>query len=123
MFCVYEGDHLTLLNVYNAFIRVRGSMGLYVFVPRPFSLLGEGGGGAGDKASVSTVFVPSPLPLLREGGGGGGGGAGDEASVSTVFVPRPLSLLGGGGLGTRLGSLLSLFQGPSLSLGGGWGRG
>ena len=29
MFCVYEGDHLTLLNVYNAFIRVRGSMGLY----------------------------------------------------------------------------------------------
>jgi len=26
MFCVYEGDHLTLLNVYNAFIRVSGSL-------------------------------------------------------------------------------------------------
>ncbi len=24
MFCVYEGDHLTLLNVYNAFMRVSG---------------------------------------------------------------------------------------------------
>ena len=41
---------------------------------------------------------------------------GDETRVSTVFV-GPTSP-GARGLGMRLGSLLSLFQGPSLS----WGK-
>ena len=31
MFCVYEGDHLTLLNVYNAFIRVSKSLYCFCF--------------------------------------------------------------------------------------------
>jgi len=30
MFCVHEGDHLTLLNVYRAFIRVSVLKMLYV---------------------------------------------------------------------------------------------
>ena len=88
MFCVYEGDHLTLLNVYNAFIRVRGSMGLYSLCSKaPLPLLRGGtwgqGEGPGDEASVSIAFVPRSLPLLEWGGG-------DKARVCTVFVPRPL---------------------------------
>ena len=80
MFCVYEGDHLTLLNVYNAFIRVRGSMGLYCLCSKaPPS---PGGRGLGTRlGSLLSLFQGPSLSW---------GKAGDVASVSTVFVSRPL---------------------------------